>query len=75
MSLFNQLFNRNTITPLMQRNDTVFEVKYQTGIIDSKTNYKNCKNDFYTFLQFKLQYSFYYSCPNNKFCFMFYHHL
>lgn len=36
MNLFNQLFNRNTISPLMRRNDTEFEVKYQTEILKNR---------------------------------------
>lgn len=36
MNLFNQLFNRNTISPLMRRNDINYEVKYQTEILESR---------------------------------------
>lgn len=36
MNLFNQLFNRNTISPLMRRNDIDFEVKYQTEILENR---------------------------------------
>lgn len=36
MNLFNQLFNRNTISPLTRRNDIDFEVKYQTEILENR---------------------------------------
>ena len=36
MNLFNQLFNRNTISPLTRRNDTEFEVKHQAEILKDR---------------------------------------
>lgn len=36
MNSFNQLFNRNTISPLMRRNAIEFEVKYQTELLENR---------------------------------------
>lgn len=55
MNLFNQLFNRNTISPLMRRNDIEFEVKYQTKMLKDRgfEIIPTLENEKYSLIQYR----------------------